>query len=205
MNNVETSLKEMEEKLARFSEVLEKFGLDLITKIGQNNLKINMLTDKINELHKATLDIKSLGPQLNNVIESQRTLESELELIKSLISNIRLASPVQSFVNETMERNEVATDKKDAIIKDFEVLREQLDTLDDPKIIQQSLEKIKEDIFEFTGGHRINYEISQVIKRLDNATTLSDEYSEETPTAGIIKKYIQEKIGFWMNKLMVKD
>ena len=205
MNNVETSLKEMEEKLARFSEVLEKFGLDLITKIGQNNLKINMLTDKINELHKATLDIKSLGPQLNNVIESQRTLESELELIKSLISNIRVASPVQSFVNETMERNEVATDKKDAIIKDFEVLREQLDTLDDPKIIQQSLEKIKEDIFEFTGGHRINYEISQVIKRLDNATTLSDEYSEETPTTGIIKKYIQEKIGFWINKLMVKD
>ncbi len=36
-----------EEKLEKFASILEKFGLDIITKIGQTNFKLNTLTDKI--------------------------------------------------------------------------------------------------------------------------------------------------------------
>jgi hypothetical protein len=60
-----TNSENNDDKLDKFASILEKFGLDIITKMGQTNLKINMLTDKIDELRKATLDIKALAPQLN--------------------------------------------------------------------------------------------------------------------------------------------
>ena len=77
--------KEADEKIEKFASILEKFGLDIITKMGQTNLKINILTDKVNELSKATIEVKALLPQLTNVIENQKILEAELELIRTLI------------------------------------------------------------------------------------------------------------------------
>jgi len=49
-NDIVKSIKEVDDKMDKFASILEKFGLDIITKMGQTNLKINMLTDKINEL-----------------------------------------------------------------------------------------------------------------------------------------------------------
>jgi len=82
------SLEEFQSKMDSFSSILEKFGLDIITKMGQTNLKITQLTDKVNDLDKATIDIKGLIPQLSNVIENQKVLENDLDLIKSLLRNI---------------------------------------------------------------------------------------------------------------------
>ena len=45
-----TRINSLDDKIGQFSSVLEKFGLDIITKMGQTNLKINMLTDKIEDL-----------------------------------------------------------------------------------------------------------------------------------------------------------
>ena len=127
------------------------FPLDIITKMGQTNLKVNTLTDKINELNKATIDIKGLIPQLGNVIENQKTVENELDLIKSLISKFS-SSPQEKTVTEEVERNKSATDKKESIISQLNYLKEDVEVLDDPQVIKTTLEKIKEDIFEFTGG-----------------------------------------------------
>ena len=87
-NNIDSnanSIKTLEDKINMFSSILEKFGLDLITKIGQQTNKIRILTDKIEELNKATIQIKGLIPQLKNVIENQKYIESELDLIKTLV------------------------------------------------------------------------------------------------------------------------
>ncbi|GAH26805.1 unnamed protein product [marine sediment metagenome] len=67
------------------------------------------------------------------------------------------------------------------------------------------MEKIKEDIFEFTGGHRMLYEILQVLNRLDSAKSLSDLFDAEKPSSESLEKYLEEKIKFWINKLMVKN
>ncbi|MBY9019044.1 MAG: hypothetical protein KGD66_09470 [Candidatus Lokiarchaeota archaeon] len=64
--------KELNDKIALFSSILEKFGLDLITKLGQTNMKLNKLTDKVNELHDATIDVKSMSPQFYNIIQGQK-------------------------------------------------------------------------------------------------------------------------------------
>ena len=182
------------EKLDKFASILEKFGLDLITKMGQTNLKINMLTDKIDELSKATLDIKSLAPQLNNVIENQKILEEELDLIRSLIQRADFSFHPKEAENEEIDRNISATDKKHAIIDKFRLLERYIEINDDPEPVIKSLEAIKEDIFVFTGGHRILYEIGQFVSKLNVMESLPDE----------IKSTLKEKITFWKNKLSVK-
>ena len=77
------SIKDLNEKVLQFSTILEKFGLDFITKLGQTTLSLKVLTDKIEGVNKATIDIKALSPQLNKIIENQDYLDSELDLIKS--------------------------------------------------------------------------------------------------------------------------
>ncbi len=198
-------MKETNEKLASFSSILEKFGLDIITKMGQTNLKVNMLTDKVNELHKVTLDIKSLSPQLNNIIENQNNLENELDLIKSLITNLRTISPQLELANKEIHRDEAATDKKETIIENLSNLKQDLTTLDDPQVVKSTLEKIKEDIFDFTGGHRICNEILRVTNRLNTVKSLSAKLDQNNPKSETIENHLNEKITFWINKLMVKD
>lgn len=184
-------IKEADDKFDKFASILEKFGLDIITKMGQTNLKINTLTDKINELSKATLDIKSLTPQLKNVIENQKILETELDLIRSLIQRTDISFLSKEVEHEKVERDVSATDKKESIVEQFNSLKNELDDIDDPEVIIERLEKIKEDIYIFKGGHRILYEISQFGKIL----------MAEEITSNETKASLKEKIVFWLNKL----
>lgn len=203
--NISQKMKELNERMLTFSSILEKFGLDIITKLGQTNLKINMLTDKVTELHKVTLDIKSLIPQLNNVIESQKMLERELDLVKSLIINLQVNDHKTEILKNEIDRDKTASNKKELIITKLTDLNGDLETLEDPQIVITSLEQIKEDIFEFTGGHRILYEISQIINRLSSSKGLSELYDKNKSSSKPLKEYLQEKIIFWINKLMFKD
>ncbi len=184
-------IEETNEKLSSFSSILEKFGLDLITKMGQTNLKLNMLTDKIDELSKATIDVKALIPQLNNVIENQKILEAELDLIRSLIQKSSISVQSKEMESEVVERDITATDKKEAIINQLINLKDEVDKIDDPIKVIKTLEDIKEDIFVFTGGHRILYDISQIINNLNENDRIPKD----------LKEIIKEKTVFWKNKL----
>jgi len=84
-------------------------------------------------------------------------------------------------------------------------LKENLEDLDHPLVVKPILEQVKEDIFEFTGGHRILYEISQVITRLNSSSSLNDLMDDQDSTSKTIKDHLMEKITFWINKLMIKD
>jgi DNA repair ATPase RecN len=204
-NYIDTKFRELEEKLTQFSSILEKFGLDLITKLGQTNLKLNKLTDKINDLSQATLDIKSMKPQLNTVIESQRQLRRDLELIQNLVQNVKTISKDIDEDFGSIKGDKVATDAKLGIIKQFNDLKDQISLVNDPQTLIKPLGKIKEEIFEFTGGHRINYEISQVINRLNSIKSFSDPIDKNDPDSTVFDKYLHERITFWINKLDVKD
>ena len=184
-------VKELDEKIQNFSSILQKFGLDLITKLGKTESRLNMLSDKIDNLSKATLDVKSFSPQLSKIVDNQKVIESELDLIKSLMhpsSSSRSSSKLQG---ETIERDETITESRTTIEEQLNSLKNELDLMSDIKIAISKLTSMKESIFEITGGHRILYEISQAINMLNNENTLSDD----------LKTQIKEKIGFWMNKL----
>ena len=207
-NTEELSMQEMykklNDKIALFSSILEKFGLDLITKLGQTNLKLTKLTDKVNELHEATIDVKSLSPQIYNIIQGQKTIMEENELIKTLISNVNNKTKKDPPEAQKIERKKDATDIKNSIQTNLLNLQSELTYLEDPKDAIHILENIKEEIFEFTGGHRILYEISQIINRLNSLESLSENFDTDKSNSPSLKEYLSEKITFWINKLELK-
>jgi hypothetical protein len=187
----EDALKKIEETIATFSSILEKFGLDVITKMGKNTLRLNMLTDKIGELHKSVIDIKALLPQLNTIIESHKYLESEIDLLKSLVQRSGTSGAPIIVESGNVMRDEAISEQKNSFETAFLVFKDKLENTDDAKDIRDTLEIIKEDIFENTGGHRILYELAQMIKVLNAVETITPE----------IKEDLEDKISFWINKL----
>jgi hypothetical protein len=183
--DIEKSLKDIDESMGQFASILEKFGMDLITKIGKINTTIKMLIDKVDKLDKATLDVKGLKPKLNNIIENQNSLDSELELLKSLMQK----STTKASINHIPAGNKEEESGPKSIIQQFNDLESNLDA-QDALSIRSELERIKENIFEESGGNKILYDISQVIKELKNISTLSDEYRAQ----------IKQKIKIWKDK-----
>ncbi len=188
---IENILIKIDDKLKSFSSILQKFGLDLITKLGKNESKLTMLTDKIENLSKATLDIKSLSPILNTIVDRQKNIEWELDLLKSLLQKSLRDDKTGRLDNSVIKRNESITNNFSLIKQQLESFKNDIGKIEQTEKAREILTKIKEDIFEATGGHRILYEISQVIKLLEGKTPLDDE----------LRSILSEKIGFWINKL----
>ncbi|MHA1437185.1 MAG: hypothetical protein ACTSPD_06375 [Promethearchaeota archaeon] len=184
-------IKSLEIKIDGMVSILQKFGLDVITKLGKNELRLKMLTDKVEDLHKSTIDIKGLLPQMNKVIESQKKLENEIELIRTLIQKANFNYKDNNMKIENVKIDKTILDNKNIIAQKFKELQYDLDHIKDANHIKKILEALKEKIFELTGGHKILYEISQEVNKLKNIEVLDDD----------IKKYFKEKIGFWINKI----
>jgi len=203
--DLSSTLKEFDKKITLFSSILEKFGLDVITKMGQTNLKIKQLTDMVEELSKVTIDIRGFLPQLSNVIKNQKSLEDELNLVKSLITNLSSTPSIKTGIVNTIDRDESVTDRKDLIVKQFNELEAKLEKIDDPKYVKTILEQLRVDIFEFTGGHSMLNQFAQIITRLDSVISLNDLMNEQDTTSNTIKVEIMESIPNWINKLMIKN
>jgi len=183
-------IKNLNEKMNEFSLIIQKFGLDIITKMGQTNSKIKMLTDKLDNLDKTTLDIKALLPKLTNIIDNQNILESEIDLLKSLIQRSSTSMPHNQLERE-IDRDESITINKQEITNQFKDLVKTLNDTDEIQQIKNKLQKIKENIFEITGGHKILYEISQALNKMNNDKSISES----------LRNDLKEKIEFWIAKL----
>lgn len=183
-------IKNLNEKMNEFSSIIQKFGLDIITKMGQTNSKIKMLTDKLDKLDKTTLDIKALLPKLTNIIDNQNILESEIDLLKSLIQRSSTSIP-QNELEREIDRDESITINKQEITNQFKDLVKTLNDTDEIQQIKNKLQKIKENIFEITGGHKILYEISQALNKMNNEKSISES----------LRNDLREKIEFWIAKL----
>lgn len=183
-------IKNLNEKMNEFSSIIQKFGLDIITKMGQTNSKIKMLTDKLDKLDKTTLDIKALLPKLTNIIDNQNILESEIDLLKSLIQRSS-TSMSQNELEREIDRDESITINKQEITNQFKDLVKTLNDTDEIQQIKNKLQKIKENIFEITGGHKILYEISQALNKMNNDKSISES----------LRNDLREKIEFWIAKL----
>jgi hypothetical protein len=146
-----------------------------------------------------------LKPQLNRVIESQDQLRKELELMQNLVTNLNVVPKNNDAEFNTVKRDKIATNMKLDIIEQLNSLKKEISSSHPPKTIIKPLDKIKEDIFEFTGGHRILYEISQVISLLNNIDSFSDPFDKNDLDSAPFEEFLKEKITFWINKLEVKD
>ena len=185
--NFPDQLSKIEEKINSFSEVLQNFGLNLIQNMGKINRSIHILIDKLGILLESTTDVKSLVPQLNLVIEKQDSIESEIDHLKSIITNLAFSKRS----SQETERGESATKKEGnakEILIDLRDLIEKSNKLED---IVLNLQKSKDSIFEIIGGHRILYEIQKTIKHLKSQREITEP----------LRSSLCEKIDFWTNKL----
>ena len=180
--------KELQDTLDNFSNVLQKFGLDIITKLGQNNSKIQTLTDKVDQLNEATISIKGLIPNLNRIIENQDKVMKELDLIRSLILK---SSTGSTPVSDEIDKDSLLLDKKDSIKQKLSNFATKLNSMNTIREIRENLDNVKTEIFELTGGHKILHEILQTINGLRN----------ENVDLATTKKEIAEKIAFWKNRV----
>ena len=136
-SNVEEKLKQLNEKVTKLYGILEKFGLDVITKMGHTNLLVNKLTDKVEKLYNTIIDIKSLSPQLNNIIEGQREIEDEIGLLKILLSNLKF-SRTELNDKAIVTEQENSSDKKNQILNQFKNIKEAIISDTSPSIIKDS-------------------------------------------------------------------
>ena len=181
-------IRNLDNKMDELSKILQKFGLDIITQFGKTTHNLRILIDKLDNLDNATIKIKGLAPQLIKIIDNQNTIESELGLLKSLIQRIK---PQKEIESESIGRDVSITEIRQLILDQFAELILEIDNMDDIQLIKTNLDTIKHRIFESLGGHKIPYEISQVINKLNNAKSLTED----------IKNNLKEKIGFWINSL----
>ena len=181
-------IRNLDNKMDELSKILQKFGLDIITQFGKTTHNLRILIDKLDNLDNATIKIKGLAPQLIKIIDNQNTIESELGLLKSLIQRIK---PQKEIESESIGRDVSITEIRQLILDQFAELILEIDNMDDIQLITTNLDTIKHRIFESLGGHKIPYEISQVINKLNNAKSLTED----------IKNNLKEKIGFWINSL----
>ena len=186
----EEQFKDIKEKLDNFTSILQKFGLDLITKLGKSESRLNILTDKIDTLEKATIDIKAFSPKLSTIVDGQKSIEAELELIKSLVQNFKISRDSDTSRDSNIQRDESLTVGISLIEEQFIKFKNDIDSMTNGQEAANKLKEIKNNIFEFTGGHRILYEISQKITTLESL-----EFDDD------VKINIKDKISFWINKL----
>jgi cell division protein FtsB len=190
-DKIENQLQNFTEKIEKLTSVLERFGMDIITKLGNMSFNINKLADTVKELDKATLDIKSLAPKLNNIIENQNSLEREIHLLRSLTYrsiNEQSAVDITTKDNDKIENQ----NKKELILDRINTLGQKLNNITDYKILIKDLNDLQEEIFEYTGGNKILYEISQIVKKIKN----------EGKVTSPIKDIITAKLTFWSNRIL---
>jgi len=185
------SLENLDEKMNQFSEILQKFGLEIITQFGKTTYNIKILTDKVDEFYTTMIDIKGFMPLLNRIIESQNVLESEIDLLKSLIQRANISITQEELEKISKESEKSIDENKQSIKNKFTDLIKNIEKMKDFKLLKIELETIKRNIFEVLGGHKISYEISKFITKMDNVESFSDE----------IKNEIKDQINFWINKL----
>ncbi|MHA1334837.1 MAG: hypothetical protein ACTSPW_03695 [Promethearchaeota archaeon] len=181
-------IKKIDGNVSNLVSILEKFGLDLITKLGKNTSKLNILTEKVEDLYKTILDIKAFLPKMNKIIENQDKIKTEVELLKSLIQRTRMNKNV---IKEDIALSDHKKNVEQLIRDKLNEVLTKLDIINSVKDLRENLENVKTEIFEITGGHKLLYEILKVIKDL----------KDESQPLEKLKDNIKTKVEFWLNKI----
>ncbi|TFF97209.1 MAG: hypothetical protein EU547_04940 [Promethearchaeota archaeon] len=165
--------------------------MDFITKLGKVSFQVRKLSDKVTELSKATLNIKALGPKLNNVIENQEELKREMKILKSLIYQNSKNNSNSTFKSVIEKETKPESNKKEVAITQIKELKDNVRSIDDYRELIERINMLREKLFDFTGGSKILYEISQILKEIKEDKKITSKVIED----------IRAKADQWVDKL----
>lgn len=179
----------IEKKLDTLLKVLQDFGLNFIQSLGELKHSIGTLVDKTNSLDKSLIDLKGLAIKLQEISKNEHKIQSELKSIKSFMRSSLtpvMQEPVDMTGNLRVE-NEIST-------KSIEEMLEKMESISNIEDLIKNLEKLKENIYINTGGHRVLFKMNQSIQDLKTYGLKGRHISD-------VKKDISEKLFFWKNQL----
>ncbi len=175
--------KNLEKKIDVILAAVQNFGLNFIQKMGELKHTLGVLSDQVEKMNKALIAVKGLEPKLDEVTTMKKELLSELHYLQSQIKT-------SSFKNSDVIKMKV-DDESQHHINLLEAFKYNLRSYSKIPDLTRDLEDLKKKIYEITGGHRVLFEIGEMIKHLSQQDTLTESDLEN----------LEEKITFWSNKL----
>ena len=185
-----SQIEKIENKINKFSEILQNFGLDLIQTIGGLKHDVGILSNKIENIDKSIIELKGIKTQLHETIKIQREWQKEISDIKALIRSIN-----QKYGVNQISQNEASVNYSKINETPLDVLEKFKDNVANAKdvaSIYSAIKNTKERIFILTGGHKILFELrayEQKAKRDSNIHFTS------------FKETILQKINEWKSSV----
>ena len=175
--------KAIEKKINVILEAVQSFGLNFIQKIGELNHTIGVLTDQVEKMNKALITVKGLEPKIDEMTRIKQELMAEMHLMQSMIKA------------STLKNSDVIKMKSDNDVSDHLIMLKNFKTnirgYTETSTLTHDLEEAKKKIYEITGGHRVLFEMGEIINRYRQKESLSE------PDIQVL----EEKVTFWLNKL----
>ena len=175
--------KAIEKKIDVILAAVQSFGLNFIQKIGELKHEVGVLTDQVEKMNKALITVKGLEPKIDEMTKIKQELTAEMHLMQSMIKASTLKNP------------DIIKMKSDDEVSDHLVMLENfktnIRTYNETSTLARDLEEAKKKIYEITGGHRILFEMGEIINQYRQKESLSE------PDIRVL----EEKVTFWLNKL----
>ena len=172
-----------EKKLNAILKAVQSFGLNFIEKMGELKHTMGVLSDQVEKMNKALITVKGLEPKIDEISKMKQEIFSELHLMQSMIKA------------STHKNSDIIKMKSDDGVLDHLIMLQTFKTniqkYTETSILANDLEKAKNKIYEITGGHRVLFEMGEIINQYRQKESLSE------PDI----RMLEEKVTFWLNKL----
>ena len=177
-----------DEKINKFGQILQKFGLDLIQKIGEMKHSLEILTGKIDSIENELIELKGLKTQLHETARYQQATHKEIANIKASIENINSRMGNSAPIEQIQVEPPQELESSKAILLEFE---KNLENCSSAGELLKVLSNAKKQIYEITGGHRILLEMREFERRLRPNASLDQSD---------IKSVLKNKIKDWISQ-----
>jgi len=170
MDKMEKTLASVEKKVEKFTEILEKFGLNLIQTLGKTNHQLGVLTEKIGKLEKDLVVVKGFGPKFQEISKLRMEFMVENKNIQAQLANLGNKLEFELPQKASKESDEKVAKSPLELLERF---RKEVKTASTKSELSQAISSVREQLYILTGGHKILLELrtfEHKLQSLDDVT-----------------------------------
>ena len=170
MEKMEKTLASVEKKVEKFTEILEKFGLNLIQTLGKTNHQLGVLTEKIEKMEKDLIVVKGFGPKFQEISKIRMEFMVENKNIQAQLVNL---GNKLDFGFSQKDTSKIIQNTAKSPLELLEKFRKEVKTAQTKSELSQAISIVREHLYIMTGGHKILMELrtfEHKLQSLDNVT-----------------------------------
>ena len=199
MENMEKAVKSVDKKVEKFTDILVKFGLNLIQTLGKTNHQLGILTEKIEKMEKDLMDVKGFGPKFQEISKLRMEFQAENKNVRAQLTNLanklEFGLPPQDFRQSNELGSQSQSESKSKLQSPLELLEEfktQVKEAQTKGDLNQFISSVREQLYILTGGHKILMELRTFEHKLQSIENY--EASKADFQSNLVKK-----IADWQN------